>query len=73
MSGAQCGAEMTLCLLRYAILTMSRFIDDSITLSSYPLISPSLRLNERAHFLMGDTFQKEIYKLTEAPQTASVR
>lgn len=34
---------------------ISLFIDESITLSPYPLISPSLRLNGRANFFMDDT------------------
>ena len=39
----------------YAILMISLFIDESITLSPCPLISPSLRLNRMANFLMDDT------------------
>jgi hypothetical protein len=39
----------------YAILMISLFIDESITLSPCPLISPSLRLNRMANFFMDDT------------------
>jgi len=39
----------------YAILMISLFIDESITLSPCPLISPSLRLNRMANFIMDDT------------------
>jgi len=34
----------------HAVLMISLFIDESITLSPCPLISPSLRLNGRANF-----------------------